>query len=366
MKSWPIIVYVMLFSLVAMHRQTALAQENSPVELTFMGEQRIRTGTLFENTEFGGISGITYVAEDNIYYAITDDRSERNPSRFYTVQLAFDDEQFTDVTISDVTSILREDASDFPYDTVDGEAIRYIVGSDTLLWASEMDARDRPFVREMTRDGGFIRDYPIPDHYIRQTGVKGIHGNAAFEALTLSDDESRIYVGTEAALIQDGEEATTEAGSFSRIMVLARQGGELEAEYLYETDPVPHASTLPPYIEDNGLVELLPYDETSLLVIERSFALGVGNSIRIYLADFSEATNFAGEYSINELNVTPMTKTLLLTLEEGTLELDIDNIEGATWGPEINGSRTLVLVSDNNFNPLTQPFTQFLVFRVEP
>lgn len=58
-----------------------------------------------------------------------------------------------------------------------------------------------------------------------------------------------------------------------------------------------------------------------------------------------------------------MTKTLLLDLS--SLGISLDNIEGASWGPVLpNGHRSLVLVSDNNFNPAQ--FTQFLAFELVP
>jgi hypothetical protein len=42
----------------------------------------------------------------------------------------------------------------------------------------------------------------------------------------------------------------------------------------------------------------------------------------------------------------------------------VDNLEGMTFGPALpNGKRSLVLVSDNNFNPLQ--LTQFLAFEVQ-
>jgi hypothetical protein len=47
------------------------------------------------------------------------------------------------------------------------------------------------------------------------------------------------------------------------------------------------------------------------------------------------------------------------------LGIYIDNIEGVTFGPNLpNGHKTLVFVSDNNFNPLEQ--TQLLLFEVIP
>ena len=43
----------------------------------------------------------------------------------------------------------------------------------------------------------------------------------------------------------------------------------------------------------------------------------------------------------------------------------VDNIEGMSWGPMLaDGKRSLVLVSDNNFNPAQ--VTQFLAFEVLP
>ena len=57
----------------------------------------------------------------------------------------------------------------------------------------------------------------------------------------------------------------------------------------------------------------------------------------------------------------PMRKKLLLDLAD--LGITLDNIEGVTFGPRIKGDRTLILVSDNNFNPNGQ-FTQFLAFRI--
>ncbi len=58
----------------------------------------------------------------------------------------------------------------------------------------------------------------------------------------------------------------------------------------------------------------------------------------------------------------PVAKSLVLDLD--TLGIPLDNIEGITFGETLeNGSRSLILVSDNNFSD-TQ-FTQFLAFEVK-
>ena len=52
-------------------------------------------------------------------------------------------------------------------------------------------------------------------------------------------------------------------------------------------------------------------------------------------------------------------------LDLGTLGLVLDNFEGMAFGPTLaDGRRTLVLISNNNFNPLQS--TQLLVLALDP
>ena len=56
----------------------------------------------------------------------------------------------------------------------------------------------------------------------------------------------------------------------------------------------------------------------------------------------------------------PVRKVLLLDLAE--VDIRLDNLEGIGFGPSLpDGRRTLLLVSDNNFNADLQ-ITQFLAF----
>lgn len=338
---------------------TMLSAQTTAVQLTFVGEQKIPTGQMFEDTEFGGISSIAYDGESDVYYAISDDRSEHGYARTYTLSLDFDAESFEGVKIESVFEIRQEDGTSFAAQEPDAEGIAFVPSTNTLIWSSER----APFLNEMALTGDFIRTFTLPDYYI-PGDEKGVTDNQAFEALTLSANGEQIITGTESALTQDGSRATLEQGSFSRILVLDFVSGDVDAEYVYETGPIPHDAT-GGSAPDNGLTELLALDDDALLAVERSFAQGVGNTINIYSVELSEATNIIGSESLKDMTYTPVTKTLILTLEEVDFDLDLDNIEGVTFGPEIDGRTTLVFVSDNNFNPRFQPFTQFLVFMVE-
>lgn len=341
-----------------------LSAQTPPLQLTFIGEQQIPTGEMFERTEFGGISSITYDPENDVYYAVSDDRSEHGFARIYTLSLDFDAESFDGVTIQSVTEILQEDDTSFAAETPDAEGLTFVPETGNLLWSSESDETGEPFLREMTLTGEFVRTFRLPDAYLPDGESRGVLENQAFEALTLSADGTQVITATESALTQDGPSATLEQGSLSRILVFDLANGDVVAEYAYETGPVPHAATQGDSAPDNGLTELLPLDDDTFLAMERSFAQGVGNTINFYSIDLAGATNVAGVASLADMTYTPVAKTHLLTLEEGTFDLDIDNIEGATFGPEIDGLQTLILVSDNNFNPRFQPFTQFLLFTI--
>ncbi len=104
-------------------------------------------------------------------------------------------------------------------------------------------------------------------------------------------------------------------------------------------------------------------DDTHFLTVERSFASGIGNEINFYVAGMDGATDVTGKQTIKDIEVTPLTKQNVFKIDEGDFGLDIDNIEAITFGPEIDGARTVIIASDNNFNPVGQ-FSQFVAFKV--
>ena len=137
------------------------------------------------------------------------------------------------------------------------------------------------------------------------------------------------------------------------------------SEFAYDAGPIFVKATKAPYYNDNGLSDMLALDDNSVLTVERSFALGIGTEINFYIARFAGATDVKGMNSLRNVEIKPLAKQHVFKVGEGDFGLDIDNIESVTFGPEIGGKRTLVIASDNNFNPDGQ-FTQFVVFSLDP
>lgn len=353
--------------------------------LTYLGQQVVASGTQFAGTTVGGLSGIDFNAVTGRYIAISDDRSQINPARFY--ELSLDLQAFNrsatpgsaGVVFNTVTSLRTPSGSLFPDSGVDPEAVRIRHGADgpTLLWSNEGlrsgTAYQNPTLREARLDGSHVRDFTVPARFYpvgsaagNVANDSGIRNNLAFESLTLSTDGTRAYVATENALVQDGPAAAVGVGSPSRVAEFSLASGERTAEYVYRVEPVAAAPTAGGF-STNGLVELLAIGERQFIAVERSFSDDAGNSIRLYLADATAATNVAGIDSLQGASFTEMSKTLLLDL--GTLRNDdgsalvLDNVEGITWGADVDGKRTLVLVADNNF-AATQ-VTQFIAIGVD-
>lgn len=339
------------------------AAEAPPSPFPFLGEARLASDMVFEGTPVGGLSGITYDGGRGVYYAISDDRSERAPARFYTLRIDLAGGRLAPagVQVVGVTTLLGQDGKPFAEWSLDTEGIAFSAAG-TLFISSEGDTRRgvAPWVGEFSLDGHLRRFLAVPQAYLPGDDV-GVRDNLAFEALSLTPDGADLFTATENALAQDGPEADRTHRSPSRLLRFDVASGRATAEYLYLVDPLARPPLVPGTFAVNGLVELIALDGQDLLALERSYATGVGNSIRLYRISLAGADPITGRRRL-ELGrdpLQPVGKRLLLDF--GQLGLELDNLEGMTLGPALpDGQRALVLVSDDNFS--SSQLTQFLAF----
>ncbi|WP_228039598.1 5'/3'-nucleotidase SurE [Dolichospermum sp. LEGE 00240] len=347
-----------------------------------------------QQVALGGLSGVTYDAVNNCYYAISDDRSSN--ARFYTFTL---DPVTNAVTFTNVVQLKDINGNPFLNNSLDPEGIA-LTSNGTVLISSEGEVRPdlgasrvtNPFIKEFNlTTGQEIRSLAVPKKFnpvvqdtnsngVVDTGdtqTSGVRNNLAFESLTITPDQKTLFTATESALFQDGAIATTTTSARSRIIQYNLVTGQPEKEYLYITDPIAKAPT-GGTAADNGLVDLLAIDNRgTLLALERSFAVGQGNTIKIYEITLQGATDINTVDSLSSLNanqlaaIQPTQKRLLLNLDslnlpnsDGNHPTGTDNIEGLAFGPKLaDGTQSIVLVSDNNFGA-TQ-FTQILTLSAD-
>ena len=357
----------------------------SPYTFRLIGEQRFDHELAFGGTVVGGLSGIDYDPGADLYYLISDDRSQRSPTRFYTARLQIDATGFRAATLQDVVTLRHADGSVYAEYEADSEAIRFDRVTHDLWWSSEglrqlADARHArarlidPFVRRSTVDGRDRGDVPLPAMFHIVEQARGPRDNIVFEGLSFSTDFRSLWVAMEGPLIQDGPMPTMTSGALTRLSRYDRLPGSgddfgpLRAQYAYPVDPIPSRGAWTASHAQTGVSEILAIDDTHLFVLERALVVGPGWwRIRLFEADVRGASDVQAVDALKgiegDTGFVPMRKRLVLDFD--TLGIAIDNLEGMCFGPTLpNGHRTLVLVADDNFNRLQK--TQLLALEIIP
>ena len=345
---------------------------NSISGLRLISDYNIAAQTQFNGVEFGGISGIDRDSEGH-YWAISDDRGEVANPRAYVLDIALDANQISSITINKMIYLHDENNQLHPIGrkTIDPESIRMAQNGHVYIssegnYSSNSTDLYQPFIREYSLNGSIIRQFDIPKAFYYQDNLtQGGRSNKLFEALTLTP-KGELFAATEDALIQDGPMTSINNGSVIRFLKFDINTGQNTAQYAYDILKIPVDSPPETFRPDNGVSEMLALSENEFLVIERAYADLVGNTIRIVKATIQPNTTDVRQISsLVNAQYQSISKQTLLELPIQYNSIKIENIEGISWGPTLaNGHRTLILVSDNNFQ--NQKNTQFLAFEVLP
>lgn len=333
---------------------------NRPWDVRLLGEQLVPKGLEVDGMPVGELSGIDYDRRTGDWYVIADD-TELAPARFYTATLDLDASGLHGVDLTDATSILRTDGSEFPplssddAELADPESIRVDPHTGLLWWSSEgkRDVPDDgsqpglvdPWVRLMLPNGRHLTETGQPATFQMSADEVGPRTNGVFEGLALSTNGRSLVTSMEAPLYQDGPIPTVDNGSVNRLTWYDKYTGKPLRQYAYEVEPVPV-----PGDGGTGISEILAVDKHRYLVVERTFVEGYGNVIRVFEIDVRGATDVLRDDSLADGDYEPVHKRLVLDLADVGVD-KVDNIEAVSWGPRLRtGERTLVFVSDDNFN----------------
>ncbi|MGA5354681.1 esterase-like activity of phytase family protein [Streptomyces thermodiastaticus] len=210
----------------------------------------------------------------------------------------------------------------------------------TRLITSETE----PSVRRYTPDGKLLDRLPVPDA-LRVAPAGRATANQTFEGLTLLPGGHTLLASMENALSGDSPDLV-------RFQTWTRTAGghwRLGAQYAYRVDA------------GLGVPEVQATPDGRLLVLERGFTEGVGNTVRLYLADPRHASdtrrveNLTGQPGVRLIRKTLLADiadcpSLGATAKQPQPNPLLDNIEGmAVTGRDGNRLKVL-LVSDDNQN----------------
>lgn len=328
---------------------------------------------IVDATLVGGLSGIDYDPRSVSWVVISDDPSVNSPARYYTLDFTYDQDSIDTLEIQAAITLLQANGEPYPNaeeggNVPDLEAIRFDPESDALWYVSEgsAEAGIDPFVAVTEPDGPLIASMVPAMFEVSDSEERGPRGNMAFEGLTFAADGESLWVAMEGPLYQDGEPPTVDTTAFSRITNIDREGKVLR-QVAYEIDQLPVTSAGSATI---GVTEILAIDDDRLLVLQRGgiekstlFETRIEYYVKVYEVDVEGATDVSGIVALDGEAFQPVRKRLVIDVNAAGVDR-VDNIEGMSWGPELeNGNRSLVLVSDDNFNE--DQVTQLIVLDVD-
>ncbi|CAM5622440.1 Esterase-like activity of phytase family protein OS=Streptomyces tendae OX=1932 GN=GUR47_08635 PE=4 SV=1 [Streptomyces tendae] len=250
--------------------------------------------------------------------------------------------------LSDRSSLFRLDARTLkPRDVItladekgaalDSEALvadrdgGYLVSSET-----------EPSVRRYSRTGELLGRLPVPED-LRTAPAGRARANGSFEGLTLLPGGRTLLASMEYPL--DGDPA-----DLVRFQTWQRtRHGDFRpgARYTYRTDP------------GLGVSEVTATPDGRLLVLERGFTAGVGNTVRLQLADRPGRGTALHKRLLAGLVDCP---SLGATARQPQPNPLLDNFEGMAVTGRTGGRLEVLIVSDDNQNDAQT--TRFLRLRV--
>ena len=345
--------------------------------LNYLDSYEIPFNLKYKNTTVGGLSGIDYDAKNDWCYMISDDRSDKNPARFYKSKIFISQRGIDSLAFIDVENMLQPNGKVYPnnlqdrFKVPDPEAIRYNPKKNFLVWSSEgeriVKANDtvmiNPSVIMMRPDGKYVDSFALPENMKMNATEKGPRRNGVFEGMTFADNYKTLYANVEEPLYEDGPRADVmDNDAFIRIIKFDVKDKKSIAQYAYKLAPVAFAAKPENEFKINGVPDILSLGNDKLLVIERSFSTGrLPCTIRVFIADLNDATDISMITLKDNHSFKAAKKTLLLNMDD--LGIYTDNIEGVTFGPLLpNGHKTLLFIADNNFTIAEK--AQVLLFEV--
>lgn len=325
----------------------------SDFELVFRAKAEIPGTFKFENVRFGGISGLVRHPETKTWFAVSDDRGKFAEPRMYELDFVWDGTAKLEVKVKRGLVLKEKEDRKKRQLVRDLEGITILPWSNFLL-SSEGDGgkipRQGPVLLDVKMDGSFVRSYDFPADYLpTPTGPlkNGTQNNRGPEGLTSFDDGRLIWAAIESPLAQERSKNPPQ--------VRIQQFEMAEAwvikptkSYIYPVVDLYSERAL----SDRGVSEILAWDREILLVLERGAEIS------------TEGLNFHASLFRTALNSgTPLQKQLLVDFKDP--QGARGNLEGMSWGPQTSpAQRTLVLVTDNNFEKKTS--TEFFLYEFVP
>jgi hypothetical protein len=340
------------------------AASGLPPLLTWLGEYTRPMGTTYpslpDSALFGSISGLARDGANGEWLAVID---ERENSRVAWLSIEAVDGRLLVTPTRLMALRAGPRVSERLVTRADLEAVT-MLADGTFLMIEEGHISNgevwEPALLQMTRDGVVTAVFALPKKFqLRFDQTRGVRENQGFEGLTRTP-AGTLIAGLEQPLVEDGPTSSFDHGAAGLLVELVQRGRQwvVGREFRYPIDPTPHIDGFDAICDggENGLVELLAINETELFSMERAClqnpkTRATANAIKIFNVELSRL----GARKTLLLDLSTLAGRLSPALER------LDNFEALAFGPPlVDGTKTLLVVSDDNFR--TTQKTSFLLF----
>jgi hypothetical protein len=215
----------------------------------------------------------------------------------------------------------------------------------------------QPALLHVNREGIVTKVIDFPREFqITGDGKTGLRDNQGFEGLAITP-RGRLIAGLEQPLLQDPI-VSFDRGGNGRLVEFVPSGSTFKPgrQWHYMISPTPRIENFDETCNDgeNGLVELLALSETRLISMERACLTTLdhqftANAVQLFAVELIEG-EARKRLLLNFESLAPRMSSALSRLE---------NFEGLAFGPIVNGTPTLLIVSDDNFRKTQK--TSFLL-----
>ncbi len=273
-------------------------------------------GFALENDEVTDLSGLVWTGGDS-FVAVSDHANALVP---LTLQIDPATGRIVRGEIG-VPMPVPTDASDF-------EGVTYVAAAQTFYISAERG----PAVLRFRPGQARAERLPVPPIFAQA------RKNLSLESITWSDTTKQFWIANEETLTPDGPLASASAGSVVRLQRLDAQFRPV-AQFAWRTEPAAFRF----HGAGSGVSDLCALPDGGLIVLERGFGAG-GLHVRLFLADFQNATDTTRIPALAGADITAARKILLLDQTTG-----FTNFEGLALGPKLaDGTRSLLLIADSN------------------
>jgi hypothetical protein len=346
---------------------------SAATQLEFIADYTTPKNFIFEKTIIGGLSGLYF--KDNRLWAVSDDRGQLNEPRIYSLNLSGsifsgslktlslpNENGVVNFNLIPFSVLILKKGPKLSSKRLQIDAESLVPFRNGWLVSSEGDyhsvPRKIPSLMYFDSQGQLVSELNWPDQFVPNlTGKqkKGLRGNYAFEGLSLTPDQKYFFAIHEAPLIQDNLNwHSGEAGNVHLLRFRINPDTEkleIDQDILYKLDVYTNYGGK---VLGSGVSEILALSNDKVLILERAVI-------------FNSTDIMHHESRIYEISIShPSEKKLILDLSNIKKMLkttkDLDNFEGMALGPIINSQPTLLMVSDDNFNPLEN--TLWLLFKL--